>query len=180
MNSFNLTTAAPQQSRKRLATLAALLFGVVGLAALTSFSAQPSGMQSLFQSADDDTMVAYVNFLAEYGRSYASKKHVNDKYEVFRKNYAQIKEHNKNVKSTPFVMSVNQFADMTPQEFADLQRVEIPHVLVKETAHRHVVIEKPKHVHSASHGHGRLESKQIPESVNWFEKGAVSEPKDQM
>ena len=104
-------------------------------------------------------MKAYLNFIAEYGRTYASKKHAEDKYEVFKKNYEQIKEHNRHEKVLPFAMAVNQFADMTPEEFAKLQGVEIPKVLVKETSHSHVV-EPAKKIphHHHHHSKGKLEA----------------------
>jgi len=103
----------------KIATITALLFGVVGLVALSStFSVAPK--QELFQQneeSDPEVMNAYIQFISEYGRSYASKQHATDKFKVFKRNYETIKEHNKHESVMPFVMKVNQFADMTAEEF---------------------------------------------------------------
>jgi len=104
---------------------------------------------------------------------------------VFKQNYKKIKEHNANVKSAPFVMEVNQFADMTPQEFAALLGAEVPRVLEVKTAKSHVKNEDHRHHHHHHHHHHNkstsisLKSAEIAASINWFEKGAVGEPKDQ-
>ena len=54
----------------------------------------------------------------------------NQKYEVFKANYEKIKRHNER-SDVPFVMSVNQFTDMTTEEFDKLLGVEIPKVLIE-------------------------------------------------
>lgn len=118
-------------------------------------------------------MKAYINFIAEYGRAYSSKSHANDKYKIFKKNYDQIKDFNKHEKDLPFVMSVNQFADMSPEEFAKLNGVEIPKVLKEITSHSHV-LEPPKKIPKKHHHHHhkshRLESsKELPSYINWYE-----------
>jgi hypothetical protein len=79
-------------------------------------------------------MKAYINFIAEYGKQYASKEHANKKYEVFKENYEAIKEHNKHEKLLPFVMGVNQFADMSVEDFQKLNGIEIPKVLYEITS----------------------------------------------
>lgn len=167
---FAVTREVKQQkSKSRMLTLAALIFGVVGIAAFASRGSAPAPGNLLFQATSSTTpeeqevMRAYINFIAEYGRQYATRDHANERYSVFKKNYEQIRAHNKHEQVMPFVMGVNQFTDMTPQEFAKLNKVEVPKVLVSRTeAVVHVAmsgakdpkIEVKEHVHSANHYKG--------------------------
>ena len=125
---------------KKLVTYAALMFGIVGLMALTGFNQvvgeSASQLYSKLQGAQDETgeevMQAYISFIAEYGKVQSSHQKHGEKYEVFKSNYKRIKHYN-DQPDMPFVMSVNQFADMTNEEFAKLLGVEIPRILVEET-----------------------------------------------
>jgi hypothetical protein len=104
---------------KKLATLAALLFGLVGLAAITGFDSKIAGTQlfSKIESLDEqEIMNAYVSFVAQYGRMYTTHSKHNEKYEIFKANYNKIKAHN-NAEDVPFVMGVNHMADMSESEF---------------------------------------------------------------
>ena len=146
---------------QRILTLAALLFGVVGLAAfsMSPSSTVTSGVTFLQatspDSAEQEVMRAYIQFIAEYGRSYTSKEHANERYEVFKRNYETIKVHNKHVAALPYTMSVNHFADMTPQEFQALNRIEVPRALVARTAEEGRVHTHEAHVHSQEHYQGK-------------------------
>lgn len=149
-------------------------------------------MQQLFQTAeapnvsetDAEVMKAYVQFISEYGRSYASKKHASQKYETFKRNYLHIKDHNKHESVLPFVMGVNQFTDLTAEEFAARLRLEVPKVLTNLTSKTHVHEHKAKtHHHHKSSGNPNVKSskkiEKIPDYVNWHEQGAVLDPPDQ-
>lgn len=64
-------------SFKKVATYTALVFGVVGLVALTGFtsviSESATQLYSSLGSMDDQEVIkAYLNFVAEYGRVQAS------------------------------------------------------------------------------------------------------------
>lgn len=102
-------------------------------------------------------MRAYVQFIAEYGRSYATKDHANERYAVFKKNYELIKVHNKHEQAMPYDMGVNQFADMSAEEFAQMNRIEVPRMLVERTAGTKVSTSSDSHVHvhSEDHFHGK-------------------------
>jgi C1A family cysteine protease len=71
-------------------SVAALVFGVVGLAALTGYNTGMKSSTNFTQVAEDDVMKAYVNFISTYGKQYSSKSHVSKKYETFKKNYEKI------------------------------------------------------------------------------------------
>ena len=113
-------------------------------------------------TVEEEVMKAYVNFIAAYGKQYGTKAHVSKKYEVFRDNYRMIQEHNAHVKSSPFVMEVNQFADMTPQEFAAILGTEVPHVLEVQTSSYHVRNEDRKSHHHSHHHHHSKNTSVIP------------------
>jgi hypothetical protein len=56
-----------------------------------------------------------MQFLARFGRSYASKSDFDVRYDIFAENFTAIEEHNSNPAVT-FVKGVNQFTDMSEQE----------------------------------------------------------------
>lgn len=98
-----------------------------------------------------EIMRAYVQFIAEYGRSYATKEHASEKYEVFKRNYQTIKVYNKEQRF-PFTLGVNQFADITPEEFAQMNKLEVPKALAVKT--QNAKVEEDEHQHShAPHVH---------------------------
>ena len=66
------------------------------------------------------------------------------------------------MKSSPFVMEVNQFADMTPKEFAAILGTEVPHVLEVKTSSYHVRNEDPKKRHRSHHHHHSKNSSVTP------------------
>ena len=78
-------------SGKKWVAVAALLFGVVGLAALYSPNASNASTNFLeVATGEEEVMKAYVNFIAAYGKQYGSKANASKKYEVFKENYRKI------------------------------------------------------------------------------------------
>ena len=63
----------------------------------------------------------YFKFVAEYGKQYASKEHMDERFAIFKDNYYKIQNHNDHIdeegRSPPFTMGVNQFSDLTEEEF---------------------------------------------------------------
>ena len=66
-------------------------------------------------------MSLYLRFVAEFGKQYASKEHMDERYEIFKDNYAKIESHNNSVdeegRPPSFEMGINQFSDLTEDEF---------------------------------------------------------------
>ena len=62
-----------------------------------------------------EKQAAFAQFIAEYGRSYASKNAIEERFDIFSQNYDKIKAHNANETRT-FTMGLNEFADMTVEE----------------------------------------------------------------
>ena len=60
--------------------------------------------------------MAFVEFAARYGRSYASKEVHEDRFITFQQNLRKIEEHNAR-EDTGFRMGINQFSDLSESEF---------------------------------------------------------------
>ena len=64
---------------------------------------------------------AYFRFVAEYGKQYATKTHMDERFEIFKDNYSKIEMHNNHIdeegRSPPFTMGINEFSDLTEEEF---------------------------------------------------------------
>ena len=58
---------------------------------------------------------AFAQFIAEYGRSYASKETAEQRFKIFSQNYDKIMTHNADPSKT-YEMGLNDFADMTVDE----------------------------------------------------------------
>ena len=168
-------------------TIAALIF------AITTSNAEETSTPELISSAPEHPTVEsdaaemkmkneYFKFVAEYGKQYASKEHMDERFAIFKENYAKIELHNNHVdeegRSPPFEMGVNQFSDMTEEEFmADRFGARLPNRLKQkklQSAHSsdqdtpRVEVWKPKAVIS-----------DIPTYKNWYEEGYVTRPYDQ-
>ena len=59
-----------------------------------------------------------MQFVAQFGKTYATKNDVNSKYDVFVQNYRQMKAHNE--VSTTYQKGINKFSDLTIEEFTSL------------------------------------------------------------
>ncbi len=60
-----------------------------------------------------------MQFLAKYGKMYASKSDMSSRFQIFAENFDRIQAHN----SAPegrFKMGINQFADLSVEEFTSL------------------------------------------------------------
>ena len=65
----------------------------------------------LANAAEKKLKNEYLRFVAEYGKQYATKEHMDERFAIFKKNYAKIEEHNRSIdeegRSPPFEMGVN-------------------------------------------------------------------------
>ncbi len=99
-----------------------LLAGTVALtaamlASLFLYQKDVSTVQFYGADLKNEKTQAFMHFLAKYGKMYATKSDLNTRYTIFSENYDKIQEHN----SAPierFTMGVNQFTDMTEEEFS--------------------------------------------------------------
>lgn len=72
----------------------------------------------------------FVNFIAKYGKSYASKSEVPQRFELFAQNYMLIKEHNAKGEAVTFTMAMNHMGDMHESEIK--RNVEINEEILME------------------------------------------------
>ena len=74
-------------------TIIAVLF------ALTSANAEEISEPQLISTSsgfdmDHKVMNLYLKFVAEFGKQYASKDHMDERFEIFRENYEKMEAHN--------------------------------------------------------------------------------------
>jgi hypothetical protein len=68
----------------------------------------PSYNMTMFEvDSNTETMTEYLNFIAKYGRTYATKQDTANRYRVFKENYNIISDHNKKEDDVPFTLEVN-------------------------------------------------------------------------
>ena len=58
----------------------------------------------------------FTNFQDRFSKKYLSLEEMEDRFSVFRENFRAIRQHNNDL-SQNFTMGVNQFTDLTPEEF---------------------------------------------------------------
>jgi len=104
----------------------------------------------------------FAAFREHHGKHYATRAEVNLRMEVFHANLAKIEEHNKS--GAGWTMAVNQFSDLTEAEF--------------ESLHMGGYKRLPQSGAAAPSFQAKPRG-ELPDSVDWREKGAVSEVKNQ-
>jgi C1A family cysteine protease len=103
-------------------------------------------------------------FLAKYGRSYATKSDFDVRYDIFATNYVAIQDHNA-LPDITHTKGVNAFTDMTLEEL--------------EARYNHKALKLPSTKRIKETNAMRLHASDLPEYVNWYEAGKVSESVDQ-
>lgn len=137
----------------KLVALAALLGAVV---AVPSNHNNADSLASLGMSA------AFGFWKQQYNKTYATKEEHMKREQIFIQNAIYIEKHNSEGHS--FTLALNQFADMTPKEFADLQTLW-PSTLGTADS-------------SAPQRH-QISGVELPTSVDWRDKGVVNPVKNQ-
>ncbi|KAG5862255.1 hypothetical protein JTB14_008021 [Gonioctena quinquepunctata] len=106
----------------------------------------------------------WVAFKQTHGKTYKSLVEEKTRYAIFQSNLRKIAEHNAkydNGEETYF-LGVNKFADMTPGEFSAMLNLQVA-IKPKLNATRHVF----------------AKDLEVPDSIDWTEKGAVLDVKNQ-
>ena len=114
--------------------------------------------------ADERTLQKFRDFKLKYKKTYRSIDEEVDRLKIFRANLAEIEAHNSGRSS--YKKGVNQFTDLTKEEFKDtyLGLKTFPSSL--SSAERRLK-------------EARNTTRQLPDSVNWVDEGAVTGVKDQ-
>jgi len=114
-------------------------------------------------AAQDDVVKAFETFVKKYNKNYDAFER-DARFEAFAKNYALVQEHN--AKRLSFELEINEFADMTRDEFSSTK------LGLRLSTRRWGQL--------ASLGvHQRSSNSTLPDSVDWNAKGAVTPVKNQ-
>ncbi|MBA0792568.1 hypothetical protein Gohar_017059, partial [Gossypium harknessii] len=112
---------------------------------------------------DDEVMAMYEEWLVKHGKTYNGLGEKERRFQIFKDNLRFIDEHNAD-ESQSFKVGLNRFADLTNMEYRAI----------------YLGIKKPnRKVSKASDRYAALLGEKLPDSVDWREKGAVAEVKDQ-
>jgi len=118
-------------------------------------------------SSDEEVFELFQSWKKEHGRDYANSEEENaNRLEIFKTNFKYINEMNAKTKSpTQHRLSLNKFADMSPEEFS---KTYLPNIETQIPSDRDNVKLKDDD-----------DCENLPTSVDWREKGAVTEVRDQ-
>ena len=108
-----------------------------------------------------EKQLAFADFLATHGRSYASLNEHSSRFDIFSQNYDIIQKHNSQ-EDPGFTMGINHLADLSQEE------VRATYLSAKLQLPKELKKSKP-HLLSSSH---------LPDEVDWFRAGKVSESVD--
>ena len=146
-----------QQSRKSMKVVIGAL-AVVAIIGVVAFSYKPAAAQTLQQYELEEQ--EFQGFMSSYGKSYSSHEEYKSRFQIFRDNLAYIRVFNSFGKD--WTLGVNHFTDLTPNEFKN-----------RFTGLRRNNVERSNEESS------EVENLELPTSVDWTTKGAVTGVKNQ-
>ncbi|PNX76265.1 cysteine proteinase [Trifolium pratense] len=129
--------------------------------------ALPNDQLNKFSSSDEQVFQLFKLWQIEHGREYGTTKEKEKRLEIFKSNLKYINEMNAKRKSPlQHRLSLNKFADMSPEEFSKtyLQEIEM---------------QIPSKFDDRKHEDNDNDTENLPASVDWREKGAVTDVRDQ-
>lgn len=107
------------------------------------------------------------NFRARFGKSYATSEESSRREAIFNANLVKIEQHNADPRWT-YTLGVNQFADLTSEEFGRLYAKGLDHHADADLFSS-----------SIRDGSADLPVESLPEQLDWRTKGVVTPPKNQ-
>jgi C1A family cysteine protease len=165
--------------------VAALLIGVVLYANFdeAEFIAQmyQSGLfGEKAEITEDEFQEAFMDFVATHQRSYYNSWEFENRYQIFKDNYQRIADHNLNSEYIGFTMKMNQFGDLTLEEFKEKYLGYNPSL---RRNHRQNRSDSHRTRHHAKPSFESLFDNEVNddhfENFSWFEKGRVQAVKNQ-
>lgn len=115
---------------------------------------------------DDEVMTIYQTWLAKRGKTSNGMGHNEKRFQIFKDNLRFIDEHNS--LNRTYKVGLNKFADLTNEEYRAM------YLGTRSDAKRRLMKSKV-----ASQRYACKAGDELPESVDWREKGAVNPVKDQ-
>ena len=145
---------------KKVGVVLALLglAALVGVVAYVSFAPSET---ALLELSAEETM--FHDYKAHHRKTYFNEEEHNFRFHVWRTNRYKIMEHNANPDKT-FTMGINQFTDMTSEEFLKHYTGANPDLMPQEEEARTVYYDSVL---------------ELPSSVDWSQTGAVTGVKNQ-
>lgn len=129
----------------------------------SEYSLSSNSNSDKFYSSDEQVYELFQLWKKDHGKEYENSEENAKRFETFKSNLKHINEMNAKRKSpTQHRLSLNKFADLSPEEFSKTYLQETP----------------------SKYGDRKLQDEDddcenLPDSVDWRKKGAVTEVKDQ-
>lgn len=114
---------------------------------------------------DDEVKGLYESWIVKHGKNYNAIGEKEKRFEIFKDNLRFIDE--QNAETRPYKLGLNRFSDLTNEEY---RAVFVGGRLDRKTR----LLKNPK-----SERYAFKAGEELPESVDWREKGAVAPVKDQ-
>ena len=126
---------------------------------------------------------AFMDFIATYQKSYYNSWEFENRYLIFKDNYQKVEDHNLNADMIGFTLKINQFGDLTQEEFKKKY-------LTLKAPDNNNICDDANDISPFSHFGKRKDRFQrfktqesrvrdLPDSIDWTEKGKVQEVKNQ-
>lgn len=146
-----------------------LLFAFV----LNVFAQDRTSVYLYDDNSDSFHWTEFTNFQERFNKRYSSIQELENRFSIFKNNLITILSHNSDL-SQNFTMGVNQFTDLTPEEFKSQYIGKYMSTFYDE-------LELELEVELGSYGCKSFSStaSSAPSSIDWRTKGAVTSVKDQ-
>jgi len=112
-----------------------------------------------------DLKVMFDKFMVDFEKTYSSDEELSKRFHIFSSNVLSMNIHN-NLRTSTWKKGINQFSDLTEEEFKKIH------------LNGYVNMLKSGGVVGRS-SNQKIDTSALPESVDWREKGAITEPKNQ-
>jgi len=118
------------------------------------------GLSQSLYFKESDVKIKFIDFIKKYNKNYGENE-LDNRYNIFKENLERIENHNS--QNLGWTMKINQFADLSPEEFKNTHMAK-PFIRKFELGNEIFI--------------SNFDSK-LPTEWDWSEKGAVTPVKDQ-
>lgn len=129
---------------------------------------------SISSSSDEEVFQLFQVWQKEHGREYGNPKEEENRFQIFKRNLRYINEMNaKRSSKSSHRLGLNKFADISPEEFSKTYLLQ---EIVEMPSINNVRDDRKKLIKDDDDDDS---CENLPASVDWREKGAVTEVRDQ-